>query len=94
MKIHQKEVLAEVIAERDRQDRLWGIQDHKPGKWLAILGEEFGESCRAVLEMNPKYREELIQVAAVAIAAVESFDRWIEQKKKEVLSNESDKQKL
>ena len=76
---HQQEVFAEVIGERQSQDNKWGIQNHKPERWMVILGEEFGEACEAILEMNPKYRDELIQVAAVAIAAVESFDRWREQ---------------
>jgi len=74
-------VLAEVAAERVRQDAKWGVQNHKPPEWLSILGEEFGEVCRAVCErlyaigLNPEYRLELIQTAAVAVAMVECYDR-------------------
>jgi hypothetical protein len=50
-------------------------------KWYAILGEEFGEVGKALCERmyaigpNPEYREELIHVAAVAVAMIESYDR-------------------
>jgi len=48
-----------------------------------ILGEEVGEANKAALETHFKYegnnpddyRKELIQIAAVAIAAVECYDR-------------------
>ncbi len=81
MHLHIDTVLSEVRFERERQDRKWGQQNHPPFTWLAILGEEVGESNNAALEavfgsMDPKnYREELIQVAAVAVAAVEAYDR-------------------
>ena len=66
----------EVLDERISQDRKWGEQNHHPERWLAILGEEFGEACEAWLRPDPsQYRKELIQVAAVAIAAIESLDR-------------------
>ena len=77
-------VLSEVAAERNLQDDKWGEQDHGPAVWLTILGEEFGEACKAALEGVPlgeteDYREELIQTAAVATAAVESLDRQEEK---------------
>jgi NTP pyrophosphatase (non-canonical NTP hydrolase) len=69
-------IASEVLDERERQDRKWGEQNHDPLVWLSILGEEFGEVSKAVLEANaPAYREELIQVAAVAMAMVQAFDR-------------------
>lgn len=77
-------VLEEVREERVRQDAKWGQQDHHPTEWLSILGEEFGEVCKAVCEAHFKYengetwenyREELIQVAAVAVSMVQSYDR-------------------
>ncbi|CAM3669676.1 hypothetical protein DESA109040_19265 [Deinococcus saxicola] len=84
-------VLAEILAERQRQDAKWGGQDHDPSTWLMVLAEEVGEANQAVLEMlfptydkraaerGPRtlaeYRQELIQVAAVAVAAIESLDR-------------------
>ncbi len=81
-----EEVLAAVAAERTRQDEKWGEQNHLPPMWMAILGEEFGETCQEALRFSfgpstsrekvlRNYREELIQVAAVAVAAVECLDR-------------------
>lgn len=85
-----RDVLSEVEIERVRQDGLWGEQNHSPAVWLMILGEEVGEATEAALEawandpsLYPKsrdqwlgrYRAELIQVAAVAVAMVESLDR-------------------
>lgn len=70
-------LLMEVLSERIKQEKKWGIQDHSRLKWNAILGEEFGEVSKAILENDSDgYRAELIQVAAVAIAAIESYDRF------------------
>lgn len=68
------DLLAQVAAERVRQDRKWGT--NFPGrpqdKWVSILGEEFGEVCRAVLEKDhANLREELIQCAAVCLSWLE-----------------------
>jgi NTP pyrophosphatase (non-canonical NTP hydrolase) len=72
----QNNAINDVLLERDRQENKWGEQNHIPLYWLAILGEEVGEVNRAVLEKDDEnYRAELIQVAAVAVAAVENYDR-------------------
>jgi NTP pyrophosphatase (non-canonical NTP hydrolase) len=74
-------VLGEVYAERKRQTDKWGVQNHRPADYLMILGEEFGEVSRAALEHHfhgaalENYREELVQVAAVAVAMIECYDR-------------------
>lgn len=80
-------VLDEVFMERCRQEAKWGEQDHEPEEWLMILGEEVGEVNRAALERyfhyqnkseaehKANYRAELVQVAAVAVAMIENFDR-------------------
>jgi len=76
-----KTILGDILLERVKQDRKWGIQNHNPEWWMQILMEEVGEAARALLEGHfgaesaHTYREEMIQVAAVAIAAIESFDR-------------------
>jgi NTP pyrophosphatase (non-canonical NTP hydrolase) len=70
-----KEIEA-IIQERKRQDEKWGVQNHGPSGWLAILVEEVGETAKAILEGSvPIYRRELTQVAAVAVAALECADR-------------------
>lgn len=64
--------------ERTRQDGLWGwpnagLGGADPLKKLAILAEEFGEVANAILEQDKaNLREELVQVAAVCVAWLES----------------------
>jgi hypothetical protein len=75
------QAMQDLATERKRQDEKWGEQNHDPLRWLAILGEEYGEACKALLtlrftEPEPcRYRDELVHVAAVAVAAIEAFDR-------------------
>ena len=75
----------EIRVERSKQEKKWGQQLHDPAIWLAILSEEVGEAASAILcmeftgDMKEKqrkkdYRQELIHVAAVAVAAIESLD--------------------
>ena len=81
----REQALAAVSAERDRQHALWdgahswGNGDCSgpgvaPEVKLAVLAEEFGEVARAVLERDTAaLRTELTQVAAVAVAILESL---------------------
>jgi hypothetical protein len=81
------EVLEAIGAERGKQLAKWGDQsDRSPAEWLIILAEEFGEVAKDVYEMTlgkqtggnehaENYRKELVQVAAVAAAAIEAFDK-------------------
>lgn len=90
------EVLADVLRERFRQDAKWGEQNHSPMYWLGILAEEFGEVAMDVnkytFETDSLVRErklhemttELIQVAAVCVAMVESIKRNELAKKEKV----------
>jgi NTP pyrophosphatase (non-canonical NTP hydrolase) len=80
-------ILSEVVDERKRQDIKWGEQNHDPFAYLCILTEEVGEASKAALEAHDwenetwnsdkigELREELIQIAAVAVAMVECLDR-------------------
>lgn len=73
-------VLEEIAVERAKQDAKWGEQNHGIFKWVAILGEEFGEVSKASLEDDSSgYRAELIQVAAVAVAMIEAHDRKMKE---------------
>jgi NTP pyrophosphatase (non-canonical NTP hydrolase) len=70
-------ILSEVEQERKRQDLKFGTppRSRKPPLYLAVLMEEVGEIARSILEGDSdNYRVELIQVAAVAVAAIEDFD--------------------
>ena len=73
------EIENELGAELQRQIDKFGYKTNEtcdPLKWLAILGEEYGEVSKEVVEMTfcgrdtENYQKELIQVAAVAIAAL------------------------
>lgn len=73
-------VLRDIVRERESSDRKWGEQRHDPAVWMAILTEEVGEAAKEVADGayrtldRESYRAELIQVAAVAISAVEALD--------------------
>lgn len=80
-------IINEVKKERQKQDAKWGEQNHRPIEWVGILTEEVGEVAKEAVDFhfgdNPtlrlkcikNYRAELIQVAAVAVAMIESLDR-------------------
>ena len=76
---------AAIMDERERQSAKWG-KDHPWGSGdcssnnvsqvvkSAVLQEECGEVARAVLDADPgNLREELVQVAAVAVSWLESM---------------------
>jgi NTP pyrophosphatase (non-canonical NTP hydrolase) len=69
-----------IIAERKRQDDTWGVQDHPAPIWLAILTEEVGEVAKIILcmhcqeELPEELKDELTQVAAVAVAWLEKLE--------------------
>jgi hypothetical protein len=69
-------VLDNIRAERHRQDAKWGgpehDDEHDPLHWCGFVGEHLA---RARKERGVIYRYQMIRVAALAIAAVESFDR-------------------
>lgn len=79
---HTEKVLKEVLNERLSQNRKWGPQNHRCDLYYTILGEEVGEVGKAICEWLILHkgavsdiRMELVQVAAVAVAMVESLDR-------------------
>lgn len=71
----------DICAERVRQDLKWGEQNHDPDRWMSILMEEVGEFAQASLQARfgkgspAAVREELVQVAAVALSMIECCDR-------------------
>lgn len=70
------QALGEVYKECQRHLEKWGVQNHDPLYWIGVLGEEFGEVCQGAIEFDESsYRRELIQVAAVAVSAIECLDR-------------------
>lgn len=79
----QKPAIECVLAERKKQDEKWGEQNHSPSIWMSFLNKEIGDVADALIEYRRKglsenlwrYRTELVQVAAVAVAMIECFDR-------------------
>lgn len=74
---YRQEALILVDNERNRQDTKWGIQDHEPLYWNAIIGEEKGEFEKAILEQQgfDAMIKELSHIAASAVAAMECLMR-------------------
>lgn len=72
-------VYSDIQAERKRQDARWGHRDWTPESYtaVAVLTEEVGEVARACLDKEGihRLREELVQVAAVAVCWIEALDR-------------------
>ena len=83
-------VLADVSAERQQQNEKWGDRSLHLAVdltfMLAVIGEEYGEVARNVVEWSrctylndsnallDMTREELIQLAAVCVASIQSID--------------------
>ena len=83
-KMSREYIICDILEERKRQDEKWGEQNHSPMEWLPILMEEVGEASKAALDFYfgnttsvcvDDFRNEMVQVAAVAVAMIESFDR-------------------
>lgn len=82
---NQDLIVEELRFERRRQDEIWGQQNHDLATWIMILTEEVGEAAKeacdatfpkgSVRAARERYRQELVQVAAVAVAMIESLDR-------------------
>lgn len=75
----RERILRLVVAERARQDAKWGwpnagLAGCDPHKKLSILVEEVGEVAEALLDRqsDDELRDELVQVAAVAVAWLEA----------------------
>ncbi len=74
MRENYRDIIDLIEDELQLQRDKWGsgrVLDSR--LWMTILGEEFGEACRASLEHDPHgYIDELIDVAAVCISAIRS----------------------
>ncbi|MDP3766692.1 MAG: MazG nucleotide pyrophosphohydrolase domain-containing protein [Dehalococcoidia bacterium] len=71
-----RHLIQDVLDERARQDAKWGHPTERAislGTWQVVLVEEVGEVSRAILHRDrDNLRDELIQVAAVALAMAEA----------------------
>lgn len=71
----KQSLLMDVAEEMHSQELAWGQQDHGPHKWVSILTEEVGEVAEEALHEHSLIRNELIQVAAVALSFIDSLER-------------------
>ena len=77
VEIARAKVLENVLAERERQDSIWGDQrDNADDTWALIALEELGEVAKDINDnrLGSAYTE-IIQVAAVMVAWAESLRR-------------------
>lgn len=87
---NRDQIFTDISAERDSQDAKWGNQFHSMPVWSAILTEECGEAAEGALRVEfhgeedhlAHLREELVQVAAVAVHIIEKIDNddWVRGK--------------
>lgn len=82
MKHFSTKAIGSVIAEMNWQDKKWGAdRNQHPFVWQTILSEEVGEFSQAILHdefgghKSGTAREEMVQVAAVALQIIEYYDR-------------------
>ena len=84
---NRKKILDEINAERDYQVHRWGNEaddtlndPHKWQTWLSFYSTKWtaGEF-KVTPQMAKDFRECMIKVAAIATAAVESYDRQVEE---------------
>jgi hypothetical protein len=70
---NQKKFFKLVEEERERQDTLWGKQEHGDFTWTAILMSEIGDLHKALLrEDDDGIDKELVHCASVLIAMYEN----------------------
>lgn len=86
---HRKSLLAMMTAEFERQDTKWGYpQLHGLFSWLAVIGEEYGEACQAVLQAGhsgcpglpePDYSPAVAELVQTACCCIQMADFLVGQ---------------
>lgn len=79
----QRQIIEMVLEERNRQDVKWGEQNHVAPIWGMIIGEEYGEMCKAINEFGfdptPEKEEQIyteaIHTMASCMAMLECMER-------------------
>ena len=73
-------IYEEISKERRRQDRTWGgnrhDDDHEPHEWAGFINHQSLMGLKAIGSSDPdEYRRRMVNVAALAVAAIEAHDR-------------------
>lgn len=75
-------VLQDIVAERSAQDVQWGgpthDDRHAPEEWLEYIEKQldYANALIGMSEGDPEYRERLVKIAALAVAAIQALDRY------------------
>ena len=73
------QIFNEIEDERLHQDEKWGGPEHddthSPEEWWAILFDHCDRLVDSGGQAEGDYRERLIKIAAIAVAAIQSWDR-------------------
>ncbi len=72
-------VLDQVDAERHQQDEKWGgarhDDDHQRADWVSFIKDHLDRATKAAPHDMDEYRQQLLEIAALAVAGIESHDR-------------------
>jgi len=72
-------VFQDILAERIAQDEQWGGPEHDDNhafhEWITFIRKQLTE-CNRTTARRAGFRKYMIRVAALAIAAIESQDRY------------------
>lgn len=79
----KEKIIKKVLEERKRQDQKWGEQNHNAPVWGMIIGEEYGEMCKAINEFGfnptPETEQDIytetVQTMASCMAMLECIER-------------------
>jgi hypothetical protein len=78
-----QKTIDDINQEREAQDKEWGPgndDSHLGWHWNAILTTRLGQFARSLWHGDEQvYRKRLVQIAAVAVAAIEAYDRTPKQ---------------
>lgn len=74
----------EIEIERKAQDEVWGGPEHDDdltvSDWIALVCKHAGKAFMFPFD-GRKFRRQMIRVAAIAVAAIQSYDRAGEEDK-------------
>jgi hypothetical protein len=81
MNSYQKKFFKLIEDERERQDKLWGLQDHEDFVWSSILMGEIGDLSKVLLRYNDDdssdIEKEIIHCSAVLCNMFENIQREV-----------------
>lgn len=74
------EILERIVAERAQQDEQWGGPSHDDlhdlGDWTELIMQFCERADEDITDWNhPGYRDKMIKIAALAVAAIQSLER-------------------